>query len=111
MVVGALKLTMYLGQSVNLKVKRKVMQSIRSRVQGKFNTAVAEVGEGWSWRKLELGFSVCSNKVLHVNKQLQEIVRFVECLALAEVIDVRLEIVNLKDMAWFHATTSFEGYK
>ncbi len=100
MVVGALMLTMHLGEAGDLKAKRKVVRSIIDRVRSKFNAAAAEVGGAGLWQRLELGFTVCGNEVAHVGNQLDEIARFVERLALAEVVDVRVEVMNLKDMAW-----------
>jgi uncharacterized protein YlxP (DUF503 family) len=99
-VVGALQLTMHLSEARDLKAKRKVTRSIVDRVHSRFNAAVAEVGGSGLWQRLELGFVVCGNEGAHVNKQLDEIWRFVEYLALAEVVDARLEVMNLKDMAW-----------
>jgi uncharacterized protein len=100
MVVGALQLTLHLGQAGDLKAKRRVARAIVDRVRAKFNAAAAEVGGAGLWQRLELGFTVCGNEVAHVHNQLDEIGRFVERLALAEVVDARVEVMNLKDMAW-----------
>lgn len=100
MVVGALQLTLHAPEAAGLKAKRKVVRSLLGRVRAKFNVAAAEVGANDLWQRLELGFSVCGNQTGHVEHQLDEITRFVERLALAEVVDVRIEIMNLKDMTW-----------
>lgn len=100
MVVGALVMTLHLPEAGSLKTKRKVVRSLLDRVRAKFNAAAAEVGSNELWQRLELGFTVCGNQTDHVGRQLDEIERFVERLALAEVVDVRLEVMNLKDMAW-----------
>ena len=104
MVLGALKLTLHLGEAGNLKAKRKVVRSITDRVRAKFNSAAAEVGSNELWQRLELGFCVCGNESRHVQNQLEEITRFVERLALAEVADVRVEVMTLKDMTWAPAS-------
>lgn len=100
MVLGALQITLHLGQGASLKAKRKVVRSILDRVRARFNAAASEVGGNDLWQRLELGFAVCANRPDHVERQLQRIQGFVERLALAEVVDVRVELVNLKDMAW-----------
>lgn len=100
MVVGALVMTLHLPEAGSLKTKRKVVRSLTDRVRAKFNAAAAEVGSNDLWQRLELGFAVCGNQTGHVSRQLDEIERFVERLALAEVVDVRVEVMNLKDMAW-----------
>jgi uncharacterized protein YlxP (DUF503 family) len=104
MVVGALKLTLHLGEAGSLKTKRKVVRSITDRVRAKFNAAAAEVGSNELWQRIELGFSACGNQPAHVQKQLEELTHFVERLALAEVVDVRVEVMNLKDMTWAPAS-------
>jgi hypothetical protein len=100
MVVGALQMTLHLPMAGDLKAKRKVARSLNDRVRARFNVAVAEVGSNDLWQRLELGFAVCGNETAHVQRQLDEIGRFVERQALAEVTDVRVEIMNLKDMTW-----------
>jgi uncharacterized protein YlxP (DUF503 family) len=100
MVVGAMQITLHLPGSGGLKPKRKVVRSILDRVRARFNAAAAEVGSQDLWQRLELGFAVCGNQGAHVRNQLDTIGRFVEGLALAEVTDVRLEVMNLKEMTW-----------
>ncbi|MBI5522985.1 MAG: DUF503 domain-containing protein [Desulfarculus sp.] len=100
MVVGALMMTLHVQGASDLKAKRKVTRSVIDRVRAKFNAAASELGSGDLWQRLELGFAVCSNEVAHAQRQLDEIGRFVERLALAEVVDVRQEVLSLKDMAW-----------
>lgn len=93
-------MTLHLPMAGDLKAKRKVARSLNDRVRARFNVAVAEVGSNDLWQRLELGFAVCGNETAHVQRQMDEIGRFVERQALAEVVDVRVEIMNLKDMTW-----------
>ena len=93
-------ITLHLGQGASLKAKRKVVRSLTDRVRARFNAAAAEVGAQDLWQRIELGFSVCGNETAHVENQLGSIRRFVERLALAEITDVRLELINLKEMTW-----------
>ena len=108
MVVGALKLTLHVADSGGLKPKRKVARSILDRVKARFNASVAEVGSNDLWQRLELGFCVCGNEIAQVDDQMRNIRRFVESLILAEVVDARLEIINLKDMPWLVQTNGAE---
>lgn len=93
-------ITLHLGQGGSLKDKRKVVRSLTDRVRARFNAAAAEIGSQDLWQRIELGFSVCGNEPAHVDSQLGSIRRFVERLALAEITDVRLELINLKEMTW-----------
>lgn len=100
MYVGALKLTLRLVGAASLKDKRKVVRSILDRVRAKFNAAAAETGSQDLWQRIELGFAVCGNDPAFVQHQVDEIGRFVDRLALAEFIDARVELINLKEMTW-----------
>ena len=93
-------MTLHLPEAGSLKVKRKVVRALTDRVRSRFNAAACEVGANELWQRLELGFAVCANQVSHVDNQMDEITRFVERLALAEVTDVRREVMNLKEMTW-----------
>ncbi|MEW5913642.1 MAG: DUF503 domain-containing protein [Thermodesulfobacteriota bacterium] len=99
-------MTLHLGQGGSLKAKRKVVRAIGDRVRARFNAAAAEVGSQDLWQRIELGFAVCGNQTAHVDNQLDTIRRFVERLALAEVVDVRRELINLKEMTWAPAAQS-----
>ena len=100
MVVGALKLVLHVANAGGLKPKRKVARSIMDKVRARFNAAVAEVDANDLWQRLEIGFCVCGNQVGQVEDQIRNITSFVEGMGLAEVADVRLEIMNLKEMTW-----------
>jgi uncharacterized protein YlxP (DUF503 family) len=100
MIVGALKIVLHVSDAGELKSKRKVARSIIDRVRSRFNAAAAEVGSNDLWQRLELGFVVCGNETTRVREQIRNIRRQVESSALAELVDVRMEIMNLKDMTW-----------
>ena len=100
MVVGALKLILHVADADGLKPKRKVARSIIDKARSRFNAAVAEVDANDLWQRLEIGFCVCGNQVAQVEEQMRNITNFVDNLGLAEVVDVRLEVMNLKEMAW-----------
>ncbi len=100
MVVGALSLTLFLPEGGSLKAKRKVVRALCDRLRSRFNVAAAEVGANDRWQRIELGLAVCGNRVGFVERQMDELVRFVERLALAELSDVRREVITLEEMAW-----------
>jgi uncharacterized protein len=95
MVVGALEIHLYLHENQSLKGKRKVVRSIVDRVRTKFNVAVAEVGANDKWQKIEIGVTTVSNDRRVVDSSLNNVLGFVESLWLAEIVDTRIEIINL----------------
>lgn len=69
---------MHLPASQSLKGRRRVLQSLIHRTQGKFNAAVAEVGGQDTWQVAELGVSVVSSSSGHASEKLDNVVRFIE---------------------------------
>ena len=100
MIVGALKVVLHVADSGSLKSKRKVARSLLDKVKARFNAAAAEVDANDLWQRLELGFTVCGNEIARVQEQMRNIARLIENQGLAEIVDVRMEVMNLKDMAW-----------
>jgi uncharacterized protein YlxP (DUF503 family) len=94
-VVGTLKLSLYIHNNHSLKEKRKVVKSIVARVSNKFNVSVAEVGSNDKWQMIELGISAVGNDRRFVNSSLDTILSFLESLYLGEIIDSSIEILNI----------------
>jgi uncharacterized protein len=85
MVVGVCKLSLMISGSDSLKEKRAVLRHIKDKVQNKFNCAIAEVGDQDLLQTAELGFTVVSNELGHVQSMVQKILLYIEDLAAAKV--------------------------
>lgn len=94
-VVGTLKLSLYIQNNHSLKEKRKVVKSVVARVRNKFNVSVAEVGSNDKWQMIELGISAVGNDRRFVNSSLDTILSFLESLYLGEIVDSSIEILNI----------------
>ena len=55
MVVGILRLTLYLPENHSLKGKRQVLRAIKARVRTKFNVSIVESDSHDMWQRAELG--------------------------------------------------------
>jgi len=84
MVVGILRLDLYLPDNHSLKGKRSVLRSIKARVANKFNVSVAECDNQDSWQSITLGIAQIGNDRDHVDRSLREVATFVAGLGLAE---------------------------
>jgi len=51
MVVGVLRLMIYIPESHSLKEKRGVLQRIKNRVRNEFNVSIAECGDQDLWQR------------------------------------------------------------
>ena len=95
MVVGTLRIVLYLHDNRSLKGKRKIVRSMVDKVKHKFNVAIAEVGSNDKWQKIELGVSTVGNDRRHIDASLSRVLSFLDSLYLAEIVDIRKEILNV----------------
>jgi len=86
--VESAKLTFYIPQAVSLKDKRQVCRSLIDKTRQRFNASVAEVGTQDVHQTLTIGVAVVSGEVSHAQNMLDEIVRYMEVHADAELTEV-----------------------
>jgi uncharacterized protein YlxP (DUF503 family) len=84
MVVGVLRLVLYLPENHSLKGKRAVLRSIKQRVANKFNVSIAECDDNDSWQRVTLGVAQIGNERDHVDRSLRHVAEFVVGLGLAQ---------------------------
>ena len=94
MVVGILRLTVYLPENHSLKGKRQVLRAIKDRVRNKFNVSVAETDGHDMWQRAEIGICQVGNDRAFVDSALREVVNFIDGLGLAPLGEENLEIIN-----------------
>jgi uncharacterized protein YlxP (DUF503 family) len=95
LVVGTLKVSLYIHNNRSLKEKRKIVKSIVAKVQKRFNVSVSEVGSNDKWQMVELGISSVGNDRRFVNSSLDNILSYVDSLYLGEIIESDIEIFNV----------------
>ncbi|MBN2569358.1 MAG: DUF503 domain-containing protein [Deltaproteobacteria bacterium] len=100
MVVGIGIIEIFIVESRSLKEKRSVLRRITSRTQNKFSLSVAEVGDNDEWKRGKLGFAFVGNDRGFVNSKLDKIVQFIEGLNVANVINSRIELINVSDTTY-----------
>ena len=88
MTVLSAKLTFIIPHAQSLKDKRMVARSLIDRTRHKFNVSVSEVGTQDAHQTLTLGVAVVSGEYNHARDMLDEIIRFMEDSADAELISV-----------------------
>ena len=91
--IGAARITLRISHSRSLKDKRRVSNSLRQRVGGKFNVSVAEVEMNDAQQTLTLGITCVSNSALHASQMLDRVMEFIESERLdAEVVDREIDV-------------------
>ncbi len=87
---------MRLPENGSLKGKRKVVRSIISRVENKFNVSAAEIDDNDQWRLATIGVVCVSNDGRHSNEILSRVVTFIESSrGDAEFLDYQIELLNV----------------
>jgi len=95
MVVGTVKIELYLHETQSLKGKRKIVKSMVDKVKHRFNVSIAEIGSNDKWQKIELGISAVGNDRRHIDSSLSNVSSFLDSLYLAERGQTRIEIISL----------------
>jgi len=94
-VVGTLKISLYIHNQRSLKEKRSVVKSIVTKVHHRFNASIGEVGSNDKWQMVELGITTLANDRRFVNSVLYTILSYIDSLYLGEIIDSKIEILNV----------------
>lgn len=94
MVVGVLRLTVFLPENHSLKGKRQVLRSIKDRVRRKFNVSIAESADHDLWQRAELGICQVGSDRAFVDGALREVISFIDSLDLAPLGRDIVEFLN-----------------
>jgi uncharacterized protein YlxP (DUF503 family) len=95
LVIGTLKLSLYIHDNQSLKDKRRTVKSVVAKVQKRFNVSISEVGSNDKWQMVELGISTVGNDRRFVNSALDNILSYLDSLYLGEIIDSSIEMFNV----------------
>ncbi|HMA38312.1 MAG TPA: DUF503 domain-containing protein [Chloroflexia bacterium] len=96
MVVGTMRVVLFLPENGTLKDKRHVVKSILARVQSKFKVAAAEVEDNDDLEAAVLGIVCVSNSAPHANEILQHTVNFIESNVLEGGLeDYEIEVLHV----------------
>lgn len=95
MVIGIGAITLRLHGCHSLKEKRGVIKSTIKRIRNGFNVSIAEVDFNDSLGQAEIGFALVGNDRRVINSKMDKLLVFAESLHLAEVIETKMEIINI----------------
>jgi hypothetical protein len=94
MTVGSCKIELRIPDSDSLKAKRRVVKSIKDRVQARFNVGIAEVDRLDDWGRATLGVVSVSNDARLVDESLTKVVNWIEAHGEALVVDYEIDLVT-----------------
>jgi uncharacterized protein YlxP (DUF503 family) len=94
MTVGSCKIELRIPDSDSLKAKRRVVKSIKDRVQARFNVGIAEVDRLDDWSRATLGVVSVSNDARVVDETLAKVVNWIEEHGQALLVDYEVDLVT-----------------
>ena len=93
MIVGLCTVELFIPDGHSLKDKRRILQSLKTRVRDKFNVSVAEVGEQDLWQKAILGLACVANETAHVNQVLDQVVNLIRAVPMVQLVRSHIELL------------------
>jgi uncharacterized protein len=98
MVIGSGIIEMWIVESRSLKEKRGVLSRILKRTQNEFNISIAEIDDNDHLKRAKIGFCVVGNDTRYTNGKIDHILRFIDGLQLAEVLNTKIEMIHISNM-------------
>lgn len=92
MTIGSVVFELDIDEAFSLKQKRRVLNSLKTRLKNKFNVAVAEVGEKDIWNRADLAIVTLADNRSFLDSQLQEIINFVDMFHEVVIMHINQEI-------------------
>jgi len=95
MVIGILRIDLYMNGNRSLKAKRQILKSLIQRVKSRYNNvSISEVGSHDLWQKATIGISFVSNESRFVNSVLDQVTQFIETTGVVEMGQREFEIIH-----------------
>jgi uncharacterized protein YlxP (DUF503 family) len=93
MPVGLLTLEIQIQDAHSLKDKRQVLRSLKDRLRGRFNVAIAELDGQGSWQHATIGIVSVSNNTAYLEQSLRTVFEESERLLGRDLISHELELL------------------
>jgi uncharacterized protein YlxP (DUF503 family) len=93
MPIGLLTLEIHIPDARSLKDKRQVIRSLKDRLRGHFNVAVAELDHQDTWQRALVGVVSLSNDAAHLAQSLQAVFDESERLLGRDLIGHEIELL------------------
>jgi uncharacterized protein YlxP (DUF503 family) len=98
MLIGAALIELALPDADSIKARRRVVQAVKDRVRQRFNVSVADVGDPDDRHRVSVGCVAVGVDPRHLYRRLEKVVRFVEGLGVAEMVEDDIMVVRLDEV-------------
>jgi uncharacterized protein YlxP (DUF503 family) len=97
MIIAAVRLGLSMPYAHSLKEKRSAMRKIRDRAKAEFDVRVSDVGDQDVWQTGVVGFAIVGIDRTFLEGRMNEVVRFVENMGVADVVSDDRELIYFGD--------------
>jgi uncharacterized protein YlxP (DUF503 family) len=91
MIVGVLRIELYVPHAQSLKDRRSVIQQLRGQLRSRFNVAVAELEDDGKWQRATMGISTLGDDRTYIQGLLREVTEWLYASRLAQLLRVEEE--------------------
>jgi len=93
MIVGLCTVELHFPEAQSLKNKRKILVSLKTRLQNRFNISVAEIDESHLWQKAIVGIATIANETARVNQTLDHVLNDIRANPSLELVRSQIELL------------------
>jgi hypothetical protein len=93
MIVGLCTVELHFPDAQSLKGKRKILVSLKTKLQNRFNISIAEIDESHLWQKTILGIASVANETARVNQTLDHVLNDIQANPSLELLRSRIELL------------------
>jgi uncharacterized protein YlxP (DUF503 family) len=93
MPIGLLTLEIHIPDARSLKDKRQVLRSLKDRLRGHFNVAVAELDHQETWQRSQVGVVTISSDLRHLEDSLEKVATESERLLGRDLVSSEIEVL------------------
>ena len=93
MIVGLCTVELHFPDAQSLKSKRKILVSLKTRLQNRFNISVAEIDDNHLWQKTILGIASVANETARVHQTLDHVINEIRANPSLELLRSQIEVL------------------
>ena len=93
MIIGLCTVELRFPEAQSLKSKRKILVSLKTKLQNRFNISIAEIDESHLWQKAILGIASVANETARVNQTLDHVLNDIRANPSLELLRSQIELL------------------
>ena len=93
MIIGVVKLLIFIPSSNSLKEKRMVLRPLKNRLRNNFNISVAEIDNHDKWQKSTLALATIGTEKASLNSLISNIINYLENNKQIQLLDYEMEMI------------------